>query len=58
MKLELKYPKELLSLDALRKHGLGQVQIQARADRSLSQYLNEIDQQLITKSENGSDENA
>ena len=44
MLLELKeeLPKDRLSLQVLKKNGLGQVQTQARADRRLVRYLNRI----------------
>lgn len=40
------YPEGTFPLESLRKHGLGQVQIQARADRRLQAYLTEIETQL------------
>ena len=55
MELDRVYPKKLLTLEKLRQHGLGQVQIQARADRHLSQYLIETDKQFESKIEDGSD---
>ena len=58
MELEKEYPKDLLTLAELRKRGLGQVQIQARADRKLSAFLNEIDNNQCTESENGGDDDA
>lgn len=43
MKLRLleKYPDGVLSWGQLKKHGLGQVQIQARTDRKLLAYIQE-----------------
>ena len=58
MQLEQEYPKGLLTLETLRKQGLGQVQIQARADRALSQYLTEIDKMIQIKPKNGGEDNA
>lgn len=55
MELDREYPKELLTLDKLRQHGLGQVQIQARADRHLAEYLNVTDNQFESNLEDGSD---
>lgn len=43
LKLEKEYPDDFLTLEALRQHGLGQVQIQARIDRRLGKYIEEID---------------
>ena len=46
LKLEQEYPAGLLPLAKLKEHGLGQVQIQARPDRNLSRYLEDIDHSL------------
>ena len=46
MELDKEYPNGLYSLKVLRQHGLGQVQIQARANRILSKYIDEIDHQI------------
>ena len=43
------FPEGMLTLEKLREHGLGQVQIQARTDRKLQQFINECE-------ENGGDE--
>ncbi|MBQ9663596.1 MAG: hypothetical protein IJV40_10645 [Oscillospiraceae bacterium] len=39
LELEKEYPANFLSLNKLREHGLGQVQIQARIDRRLLKYI-------------------
>ena len=39
---EIEYPEGLLSLDCLKKNGLGQVQIQARTDRQVQKYIDEL----------------
>ncbi len=46
MELEQEYPSGTFQLTELKKHGLGQVQIQARADRSLRKYLRDVDAQI------------
>ncbi len=43
LKLEYEYPSDLLTLPKLNEQGLGQVQIQARADRNLRAYLEEVE---------------
>lgn len=43
LKLEYEYPSGLLTLPKLKEQGLGQVQIQARADRNLRAYLEEVE---------------
>lgn len=40
------YPDGCLPLSVLKENGLGQVQIQARTDRNLQRYLDEIDKRL------------
>lgn len=57
MELEMTYPKDLLTLKKLREKGLGQVQIQARANRQLSEFLNTIDNSNKYGRENGGDKN-
>ncbi|WP_312458325.1 hypothetical protein [Proteiniclasticum sp.] len=47
LKLECEYPAGLLTLPKLKEHGLGQVQIQARPDRNLRNYLEQIDSTLL-----------
>ncbi len=42
MLLEYEYPQGILTLDKLKIHGLGQVQIQARTNRQLQNYINQI----------------
>ena len=39
MEYVCEYPEKTFPLEDLRVHGLGQVQIQARTDRRLQQYL-------------------
>ena len=46
------YPEGTFTLEDLREHGLGQVQIQARTDRRLQAYLTEVETQL----QNGGDD--
>lgn len=46
MELVSEYPKGTFTLDNLRAHGLGQVQIQARTDRRLQAYLTEVETHL------------
>lgn len=58
LKLERRYPASLLTLAKLRLHGLGQVQMQARASRELNKYLSEVDTYIDTKLANGRDKNA
>lgn len=51
--IELEYicefPEKLFTLLKLREHGLGQVQIQARTDRRLQKYLDEIELEMAFK---------
>ena len=42
LKLEKVYPSGILSLQKLKTHGLGQVQIQARTGRQLQKYIDEV----------------
>ena len=58
LKLDRIYPKGFLSLTKLRAHGLGQVQMQARASKDLNQFLTEVDQYIDTKKGNGREKNA
>lgn len=46
MEYVCEYPEGTFTLEKLREHGLGQVQIQARTDRRLQAYLNTIELQL------------
>lgn len=55
MELDRVYPKGMLTLDKLRLHGLRQVQIQARANRHLFQYLLESDNMLELNNKDGSE---
>lgn len=51
MKLLNSYDQGTFSLGELRKHGLGQVQIQARTDRKLRQYIEMIELELSERLE-------
>lgn len=42
------FPEKALTLARLKEHGLGQVQIQARTDRSVQQFITMIEEQLIS----------
>lgn len=44
--LDYKYENGTLPLKELREHGLGQVQTQARTDRRLQAYINQIDESM------------
>lgn len=44
--MEYEYPEGTLSLNRLREHGLGQVQIQARTDRQLQKFIDSVDMSL------------
>ena len=46
MEFVCEYPEGTFSLERLREHGLGQVQIQARTDRRLQAYLTEVESSL------------
>lgn len=43
LELDHTFPEKALPLEVLKEHGLGQVQIQARADRHLRDYLLSIE---------------
>ena len=58
LKLERRYPASFLTLAKLRLHGLGQVQMQARANRELNKYLTEADDYINTRITNGGEDNA
>ena len=47
LKLDYEYPAGLLPLQKLKEHGLGQVQIQARPDRNLRNFLEAADRALM-----------
>ena len=49
MELDYEYPEGSLKLEDLRKHGLGQVQIQARADRRVKEYIQTITERCEEK---------
>ena len=53
----MEYPSGLLPLNKLKEHGLGQVQIQARTDRSLQQFIDEVDASILCN-KNVGDKNA
>ena len=42
LELSYEYPKGMMTLNTLRVHGLGQVQIQARADRQVREFIQGI----------------
>ena len=46
LELVCEYPEGTFTLNKLREHGLGQVQIQARTDRKLQAYLTEVEDEL------------
>ncbi len=46
LELDRVFPEGKYKLEELKKHGLGQVQIQARADRKLREYLLATEEQL------------
>lgn len=46
LKLDIEFPTGLFTLSKLREHGLGQVQIQARADRNLRAYIESVEATL------------
>lgn len=43
MEFVREFPEGMLTSEKLREHGLGQVQIQARTDRKLQQFINECE---------------
>ena len=47
------YPSQTFPLETLKKHGLGQVQIQARTDRRLQHFIDEVEEQLTKQTEGG-----
>lgn len=55
--IELEYvcefPAGTFSLPKLKEHGLGQVQIQARTDRKLQQYIDSCEKSLNTEDKGG-----
>lgn len=57
MQIELidEFPPGTFPLKTLREHGLGQVQIQARTDRRLQKFIDEVEESL-KKPRNGGDE--
>lgn len=46
LELIFTFPEHALTLANLRRHGLGQVQIQARTDRRLQEYIDSIEDEL------------
>lgn len=55
MKNEGRFPDKTLTLEAMRDHGLGQVQIQARTDRRLQAFIDDVERctTLISDREEG-----
>lgn len=53
LKKEIEYPSNFLVLNELRKNGLGQVQIQARADRKLKAFLEQAEETIKGENVNG-----
>ena len=47
MELVCEYPEGTFKFEDLKSNGLGQVQIQARADRHLQQYLSDMESSII-----------
>lgn len=47
LELDYTYPAGALSLEKLRKHGLGQTQTQARTDRKLQAYIDSVNAELL-----------
>lgn len=55
LKYEYEYPAGMLTLAKLKEHGLGQVQIQARTDRRLQQYIYDEEMSLQVNQAGGND---
>ena len=53
MRLEYEYPNGVLLYEDLKLHGLGQVQLQARVDRKVAQYIETVNKQLLITQEAG-----
>jgi hypothetical protein len=47
LKLDYEYPAGFFPLAKLKENGLGQVQIQARPDRNLKRYLEDMEHKLM-----------
>lgn len=47
MEFVCEYPEGVFTLEKLREHGLGQVQLQARTNRQLQQYLDNVEGSLL-----------
>lgn len=47
LKLDYEYPAGFFPLVKLKENGLGQVQIQARPDRNLKRYLEDMEHKLM-----------
>ena len=47
IQLDSKYPRGTFPLDKLRENGLGQVQIQARTDKKLQNYIDEVNKSAL-----------
>ena len=46
LRLVTEYPSGVLTLTKLKERGLGQVQIQARTDRKVQQFIDQVDEDL------------
>lgn len=62
IQMDSRYPRGTFTLDKLREHGLGQVQIQARTDRKLQIFIDEVNDSAlptpITSTHKGGDTDA
>ena len=47
MEFLCEFPENALPLKTLKEHGLGQVQIQARTDRRLQMFLDEVERKTV-----------
>lgn len=52
LKLDYEYPAGFFPLAKLKENGLGQVQIQARPDRNLKRYLEDMEHKLMEGDDN------
>jgi len=46
IEIDYRYPEGTFCLNELKQHGLGQMQMQARTDRKVQQYIDEIEKKL------------
>lgn len=51
--LERTYPHGVLTYEELKKHGIGQVQLQARVDRTALKYIDEVNMRLNVQEKEG-----